>query len=278
MNDVLRALMRAISSMLHPRVLWLTAAPFVMSALIWGVLFYYGWEASVAFVRDWLGQWPALASVESAIAFVGLTGLHLVFAPFLVAAVAVPLIVATILLVIGVTSMPAVVKHLGRSKRYAHLEARRGGGFFGSVLSSLSATAIFLILMVVTVPLWLIPPFFAVLPPVLWGWLTYKVMSYDALAEHASADERRQLIRARRWPLIGIGIATGVLGALPAMIWASSLIAIVLAPLIAIVSVWMYVLIFVFSALWFTHYCLAALDALRLERIRHDGAPVAGVS
>ncbi len=53
-------------------------------------------------------------------------------------------------------------------------------------------------LIVVTLSLWLIPPFFALIPPLLWGWLTYRVMTYDALA-HASADERRIIVREARW-------------------------------------------------------------------------------
>lgn len=263
--SILRAFYRAVAGMLHPRVLWLTVAPFALSAVIWGLLFWYGWEWAVAAVQQWMGQWPALSSIETAAAFIGLAGLHLVFAPFLVVAVAIPLIVATILLVIGVTSTPAVITHLSRG-RYAHLDTRHGGGFFGSMVHGLSATVVFLVLMALTSPLWLVPPFFAILPPLLWGWLTYRVMSYDALALHASSEERRELIRRHRWPLVAIGVITGLLGALPAMIWASSLIAIVLFPVIAIVSVWLYVLIFVFSALWFAHYCLAALDALRDEQ------------
>ncbi|MCY0386386.1 EI24 domain-containing protein [Robbsia sp. Bb-Pol-6] len=262
MNDLLGSLLRALAGLLHPRVWWLTAAPFVMSALLWGLLFWYGWEWAVARTQHWLGQWPALGSIESAIAFIGLSGLHFVFAPFLVVALAIPLIIATILVVIGATSMPSIVSHLGR-RRYAALTPRHGGGFLGSMLHSLSVTAIFFVLMVLSAPLWLIPPFFAILPPVLWGWLTYRVMSYDALAEHATPDERRRLIRRHRWPLVAMGIVTGLLGAVPAMVWASSLIAIVLFPIVAVISIWLYVLIFVFSGLWFTHYCLAALSVMR---------------
>ena len=31
------------------------------------------------------------------------------------------------------------------------------------------------------------------------------------------------------------------------------------------VAIWIYTLIFAFASLWFTHYCLAALQALRAE-------------
>ena len=38
-------------------------------------------------------------------------------------------------------------------------------------------------------------------------------MSFDVLAEHASADERRQLMREQHWPLLAIGVITGEVGA-----------------------------------------------------------------
>jgi hypothetical protein len=31
-------------------------------------------------------------------------------------------------------------------------------------------------------------------------------------------------------------------------------------------AIWIYTLVFAFSSLWFTHYCLSALHALRVQR------------
>jgi fatty acid desaturase len=88
-------------------------------------------------------------------------------------------------------------------------------------------------------------------------------MAYDALSEHASRDERRRLMREQRWPLLAIGIATGALGAAPTLLWLGGVLSVILFPLLAAVSIWLYVLVFVFSGLWFQHYCLAALARLR---------------
>ncbi|HTJ91993.1 MAG TPA: hypothetical protein VL424_02655, partial [Pararobbsia sp.] len=60
-----------------------------------------------------------------------------------------------------------------------------------------------------------------------------------------------------------MGICTGLLGSVPTFIWASSMVVIVLFPVIAVGAVWLYIFIFVFSALWFGHYCLHALQQLR---------------
>ncbi len=190
-------------------------------------------------------------------------------APFILVALLVPLIVVTSLLLIAGWSMPAVLRHLSR-RHFIHLEARQGGSFWGSLGQSLGATLIFLVAALVTLPLWLVPPFFAIVPPLLWGWLTYRVMTYDALAYHATAEERRRIVREKRLPLLVIGVATGLLGSLPTLLWVSSVIMIVLFPVIALLAIWLYVVIFVFSALWFAHYCLRALSRLRAEDARHE--------
>ena len=115
----------------------------------------------------------------------------------------------------------------------------------------------------VSVPLWFVPPLVLVLPPLIWGWLTGRVFAYEALASHASADERRFLLRQRRWPLLAMGVACGYLGALPSLVWAAGRGGPDLAPVLALVSVWLYTVVFVFAACWFTHYMLAELQHLR---------------
>ena len=63
--------------------------------------------------------------------------------------------------------------------------------------------------------------------------------------------------------MIAIGIACGYLSAAPSLVWAASAMALVLAPLLIVVSIWLYTLVFAFSSLWFAHYALAALAAMR---------------
>ena len=99
--------------------------------------------------------------------------------------------------------------------------------------------------------------------PLLWGWLASRVMSYDALAHHADEEERKKILLDHRMPLLFIGIATGVMGALPGLMWLGGVMSVIFFPILAAVAIWMYLLIFVFSGLWFQHYCLAALAKLR---------------
>ena len=91
-------------------------------------------------------------------------------------------------------------------------------------------------------------------------------MSYDALSEHASPAERRALMKAHRTPLLMIGIVCGYLGAAPGVVWASFALFAVAFALLIPVAIWIYTLVFAFSSLWFSHYCLAALEKLRTEQ------------
>jgi hypothetical protein len=120
--------------------------------------------------------------------------------------------------------------------------------------------------MLISIPLWLVPPLVLVLPPLIWGWLTYRVMSYDVLADHASAEERRMLLRQHRAALLGMGMLTGYLGAAPSLLWASGVMFVAMAPVLVPVAIWVYTLVFAFAALWFAHYLLSALTALRAEQ------------
>jgi hypothetical protein len=268
MNDLLRSFGRALSSVLHPRMLWLTFMPFGAATILWGVVLWFSWQTLISATRGWLEGWPLTTTLYGLFDWLGFSSLHTAVAPFIVVAMAIPLIVVTVLLLIATLSMPAVIKHLSK-RQFAALEMRRGGTWMGSLVHSVWTTLVCLLVLVITLPLWLIPPFFALIPPLLWGWLTYRVMTYDALALHATTAERRALVRQHRLPLLLIGVASGLLGSLPTLIWASSVWLIVLFPVMTAVTIWIYAFILVFTALWFGFYCLRALQRMRAEE--HGG-------
>lgn len=263
MTDLFPSLGRAVLSQLHPRMLWMTIFPFLLASLVWGGLLYLSWDTVMTAARSFLETSMFTAWIYRALDWFGLTSLRALVTPIIVVALMVPLVVISLLVFIGVFSVPSVIRFLDRT--YPHLEKKRGASFWASALHSIGCTLVALFVGLITIPLWLIPPFFALIPPVLWGWLTYRVMSYDALALHASADERKQLIRRHRVPLIIMGVSMGILGSAPTLLWVSSVAVIFLFPFVLLVSVWLYVLIFIFSALWFGHYCLRALTQLRAE-------------
>lgn len=264
MNDILRAFGRAVVSQLHPRMLMLTVIPFVLATALWGGLIWWGWDPIMGTARALLEGSVFTSWIYSVLDWLGLQSLRTVVAPLFVLTLAIPLVIASMLIFISLFSVPAVVKHLERA--YPDLQKAHGGSIAGSVFQALGNTVVFLLLVLVTLPLWLIPPFFALIPPVLWGWLTYRVMTYDALSEHATAEERKTLMKRHRIPLLTIGVVVGLLGSAPTLLWVWSAVIIFLFPVVLAGTLWLYVLIFIFSALWFGHFCLRALADLRAER------------
>lgn len=268
LERLLRSCAAALIDIWHPRMLLLTGLPTFISVCLWGTVLWFGWDSLAELLRAWLGTSNWSASLGGWGGVLSWLGIHLVLAPFLIMVCLVPVVITT-LVVSGLISMPVAIAHLCR-RRYARLAPMGGGGFWQSLWHSLRVTGICLTLLILSMPLWLIPPFFAIVPLLLWGWLTYRVMSFDALAAHASAVERAALMREHRWPLLSMGIACGLASTLPGLLWAGSVLFIVLLPIFALFAIWLYVFIFVFSALWFAHYCLHALeDSRRLTAVEH---------
>ncbi|AKJ30016.1 EI24 domain-containing protein [Caldimonas brevitalea] len=264
MNLLIDSFWRALAYCLHPRVVLLSLLPLLLIAGMAFALGWFFWEDALSGVVAQLHQWKLLDAASRWLETMGVGNLRAVIAPLIVVALAVPFIVVASLLAVGVLMTPAIVR-LVTLRRFPALERRHGEPFWRSLGWNVGSTVLALLALVLTMPLWLIPPVALVLPPLIWGWLAYRVMGFDALAEHATPEERRQLMRRHRWPMMGIGILTGYAGAAPSLVWAVGAAALILAPLLIIVSIWLYTLVFAFSSLWFAHYGLAALHAQRQQ-------------
>jgi hypothetical protein len=253
---------RAAAYCLHPRVIALSVLPLVLMVVAALGLGYFFWDAAIESVRVTLEGWSLVATLFGWLDSFGFGGLKSGLAPLLVVFAATPVIVVVALLCVAALMTPSMLG-LVAERRFPALERKRGGSFFVGMLGGLFATLIALVLLIFSIPLWFVPPLVLVLPPLIWGWLSYRVFSYDVLAEHASREERQRIVREHRPMLIGMGVVTGYLGAAPSLVWASGVLFLALAPVLVPVAIWIYTLVFAFSALWFAHYTLAALQALR---------------
>ena len=262
MRAVLTAFWRACATCLHPRVLLWSLLPLLLAGLLVGLTGWAFWEPALDAVRVGLNAWSLSDAVFRWLHSVGAPQLRAMVAPLVVVALSVPVVLVLTLLLVAALATPAVVRLVAR-QRYPELHARQGASWVQGVLWSILCTAAALLALGLSIPLWLVPPLVVVLPPLIWGWLACRVLSFDVLAHHASAAERRTVLRSRRWPLLAMGVLCGYLGALPSLLWATGGAALLLAPLLVLVTVWLYTVIFVFAACWFTHYGLAELQQLR---------------
>jgi hypothetical protein len=264
MKSLLDAFWRAAAYCLHPKVIGLSVLPLLIGAGLAIGLGWFYWEAAVAAVRATLESWALVeAGLKLVESWFG-TSFRAMLAPLIVVLAAAPVIVVLSVLLVALLMVPSIVSLVAR-RRFPSLEERHGAGMIVSTLWSLLCTALALLALAVSLPLWFIPPLVMIVPPLIWGWLTYRVMAFDVLADHADPTERRELMRRHRWQLLAIGVVSGYLGAAPSLVWALGAFTLVFAPILIGVSVWLFTLVFAFSALWFSHFLLSALARLRAE-------------
>ncbi len=262
LHGVVHSWARALIAQFHYRILLLSLMPFFVSLILWGLVMWWGMQGLIDYVQAFFIKHEAYTTAGNFLSTLGLLAVKTMIVPLIAMWVLLPLMLITSLLAIGLIAMPVINRYVS-ARHYPALEQRKGGSFFGSVWHSLSSFVIFLGLWLLSLPLVFIPPVYFIVQPLLWGWLTYRVMAYDALADHADADERKSLTHLHRKPLLIIGLITGMLGAAPTMLWLGGAMSVALFPIFAGLAIWLYVLVFIFTGLWFQYYCLAALHAHR---------------
>jgi hypothetical protein len=270
MRAILTAWGRALASQFSRRIMLLSLLPFLLSVALWGALLYAGLQPLIDWVQALFTEHNVFGASAGMLGMLGLGMLKTVAVPLVAMLLLLPLMILTSLLFMGVAAMPAIGRHVG-ARQFAGLEMKQGGSLLGSLGLSLGSVLLFMVLWILTLPLYFFPPVALVAQVALWGWLTARVMSYDALAEYASFDERRTLMHRHRWPLLAIGMVSGAAGALPGIVWiGGALISVVLFPFLAMLSIWLYLVIFIFTGLWFQYFCLQALRDLRDLRAGSD--------
>ncbi|UGQ47339.1 EI24 domain-containing protein [Massilia endophytica] len=263
MRAVANAYGRALLSQLHGKMLVLSVVPFALSVALWAALLWLGLQPLLDWLHMHFVDYEIFRSTSSWLEWLGMGMLKTVVVPFFAMLLLLPLMILTALVFIGAAAMPVIVRHVG-GRHFPELERKRGGSLLGGLGKALGSFAIFVGVWFCTLPLYALPPLAVLSSALLWGWLTSRVMSYDALADHASEEERHTLVREHRWQLLAIGVVSGAAGSLPAVLWVGgAAIAVVFFPFLLAASIWLYVLIFIFTGLWFEYYCLEALAQLR---------------
>jgi CysZ protein len=236
MGTVTTALIAALRDLREPRILALGLLPPFAAILVWAGLAWAFADDWARLVADgiantpwltWIGDW-GLASV-----FIWGSGIAAI-------ALLLPLMLITAALVTDLVAMPVIVPLVG-DRHYPRLERRTGGTVAGSIWNAGKAVVLFALLWAATLPLWLTGVGALVLPVLLSAHFNQRLFRYDALAEHASAEEFARILRTSRGDLFLIGILLSLLLTVPLV----------------------NLLVPVLSALAFTHFCLA-----RLERVR----------
>lgn len=239
MGEILTAFGRATRSLRAPGMMWHMVWPALVALVLWTVGAIVSWTFLVATAMEWVAGWPYAGGwvTGSEAAFV--TATVLVKIAILLALV--PLIYLTATVLVALFALPMMLERVAREE-YAWLEQRRGGSNLGSFANTAWVGAVFLALLLVSLPFWLIPGVGLLVPIVLTAWLNARAFGYDALMQHADREEIRRLPRDRREAMLLLGGGCALLAYVP------------LVNLIAPA----------FSALAFVHFMLQSLARSRL--------------
>ncbi|HWA11696.1 MAG TPA: EI24 domain-containing protein [Burkholderiales bacterium] len=236
MKTIIKAIQGAIRSLVHPIILAVMLVPMGVAVAVWLLVAWLAWGPWSRWVQGWVAAWtPASWTARWDLDWLG-TASALAAAVLVIA----PLVIGTSLLIATLFAMPVLLKHVG-DRNYPGLERRHGGTMAGSLANALAAIAGFLVLWLLVLPFWLFAPIGALLSLLLSARLNQRLFRYDALSEHASADEMREVVERTKGRLLLLGLATGLLYFVPVVN--------LVAP--------------TFAALAFIHFCLHELAELR---------------
>jgi CysZ protein len=209
--NVLGALGYGLINLFHPRMLWLMVWPMLVALAIWGTAAFFLWTRLALWLAGVLRPWiePTLGYVRLDFGDAAMIAANVVL--FLLF---VPLVYLTALFILGVFGMQKMVDHVAQ-RSFPQLERRHGGSTVGSVGNGLVALGGMLGLFIVSLPLWVLPPLWPLIPLVIFAWVNQRLLRYDALADHADRAEMARLFRERRGALYLMGFLLALFAFVP---------------------------------------------------------------
>jgi hypothetical protein len=209
--SIVGSLLFGLANVFHPRMLWLMVWPMLVSLVVWGVAALVLWTRLAVWLAQRLQQW-----LEPAAAFIGfdLGDAAMIAAHVMLFLLFVPLVYVTALFILGIFGMQKMVDHVA-ARSFPELERRHGGGAAGSAWNGMTALLGMAGMFLVSVPLWILPPLWPLIPLVILAWVNQRLLRYDALAEHADAGEMARIFRERRFGLYALGVLLALAAYVP---------------------------------------------------------------
>jgi len=269
MRNVLKSYGRAFLMQFNFRMVLLSLLPSLLALGLWAVLLFFTLQPLIDFLQQNFVATSSYQLAGNVLSFLGLFALKAFIVPLMAMWLLLPVMLTSALIFVAVFAMPLVNARISR-KYFPDLEKKRGAGWLRNASHAMLSLVLFLFVWLLSLPLSLYLHAGLIVQPVLVGWLTCRLMAFDALAAHASPEECQTILRQHRWQLWTVGIVTGLLGALPGMVWLGGVLWIVVLPFFAAIAIWLYVLVFMFSGIWFQLFCLDTLQHLRQSRLLPD--------
>lgn len=246
LSGVGQAFWRALVSQLHPRMLFALMLPFLIMLVGAILLLVFARSPLTEWLNQQLNESTMLLAANEWMISMGLFSLNGIKAwivPFAVVIVLLPVSGILGLTVAAIFVMPIVVTHVSR-QHFPGLALQGQNALVVSVWNAVWVSVVFILGWLLTLPFWLFPPLGLLVSLLWWTFAFSRIMRIDAIIEHATTQERTQLIKRNGTGFWTIGMICAVLNLIP--------------------PAWIFLP--VFSGLVYTHYGLEALQRLRAER------------
>ena len=238
MKTILISYFSAARSLGRPGILWHLMWPTLVASVVWTSLLVMNWGTLAELGTHFISALPLgggwLASYEGALL------VALVMFKIGLVMLALPMIYVTAAFLVAAVALPLMLERVAATD-YADIARRAGGSQVGSVWNALTSVLQFIVLLVLSLPLWLIPGAGLLISLLLTAWLNQRAFSYDALMAHADKFEMKALPAAQSGGLFGVGLLGAAMAHVPLInLFAPAL-----------------------SGLAFVHYLLSALRVAR---------------
>ena len=192
MNHAITLLSHAFVDSFRPQMLLLTLASVALAGVFWIVLIWFSIDPLAQLAINLLTNAGFDIAVPAGQDFLILSWLKAILVPLAVFGFLLPIVASSAVLLAGLYVTPPVVKYLIK-KEFVRIQAKSEASLLLGFWVTFKAVFVFLMAWFITLPLWLIPSMAFVLPVVLTAWLLMTVMRFDALSEHATKIEMKQL-------------------------------------------------------------------------------------
>jgi CysZ protein len=227
-----KAILRSFRDLFSPQiVLFLVLSP-LFSLLLWGIVFFlFAWNW-IDFLEHWISNTGLFLWLENLLNFSNFSYASKFLAIFFIMALFIPLTYISTIILLSLFAMPVVVKTV-HEKYYGNL-VKVPVSSFRFIGNTLWFSFVFIVLLIVTLPLWLLPGMQIFLPMLLAAFYNRNIFTYDALGDFSSHQDIKQFKKTYQSDLLLLGFFLGVLAYIPVVCF--------FAPVI--------------GALSYTHYCL----------------------
>ncbi|MFP5519690.1 MAG: EI24 domain-containing protein [Bdellovibrionia bacterium] len=212
MAAVLKAMSMAFRDLLHPKIALVFVLPALVSLFLWILIYLFFVSAWIAWLAQSMVSFEWVLWLQEILTF-DFTPVSQIIALVASVLLFLPATYLTTVILVSFFAMPVIVPFV-HTKYYSSLEKNKSQVIKG-ILNTLKHSFIFVCLLMLSLPLWLIPGMQILIPIFLTAALNRRVFTFDALSDFKTAAEIYEIQSQHRKEFYGLGLLLGLFSYIP---------------------------------------------------------------